>query len=110
MKTEEEDLRAAQTVESLLLFDKRDFVIGHGGRKVPVAELVGKTMGMYFSSHSSGPRRNFTVELVEIYNELRKKGEAFEIVFLSRDKEDFFFLKIIMQACHGWLCHLWTTL
>jgi nucleoredoxin len=79
---------AEQTVESLLLSNERDFVIGHGGRKVPVAELVGKAVGLYFSAHWCSPCRNFTPQLVEIYNELLKKGEAFEIVFLSGDEEE----------------------
>lgn len=86
LRAKNEALRAAQTVESLLLSDERDFVLGHGGRKVPVAELVGKTVGLYFSAHWCGPCRNFTPQLVEIYNELLKRGEAFEIVFLSGDK------------------------
>jgi len=87
LKAKEEALRVAQTVENLLLTDERDFVIGHGGRKVPVAELVGKTVGLYFSAHWCGPCKYFTPQLVEIYNEVVKKGEAFEIVFLSSDKE-----------------------
>jgi nucleoredoxin len=49
---------------------------------------VGKTVGLYFSAHSPGPCKNFTLELVEIYNELLKKGETFEIVFLSLDDEE----------------------
>ena len=51
-------------------------------------ELVGKTVGLYFSAHWCGPCRRFTPELVDIYNKLLKKGEAFKIVFLSGDKEE----------------------
>jgi hypothetical protein len=40
--------------------DKRDFVLGHGGRKVSVTELVRKTVGLYFSGHLRAPCRNFT--------------------------------------------------
>ena len=36
LREKEEAIRAAQTVDSLLLSDERDFVLGHGGRKVGV--------------------------------------------------------------------------
>jgi hypothetical protein len=47
-------------LESLLVSDECNFVIRHGGAQVAVAELVGKTVGLYFSSHSPGPCTNFT--------------------------------------------------
>eukprot|EP01018_Ginkgo_biloba_P027556 Gb_30883 [translate_table: standard] len=90
LKAEEAALRDAQTVESLLVSDERDFVIGHGG-KVRVSELVGKTVCLYFSAHWCGPCQNFTPQLVQIYNELKKKGEALEIVFISDDREEHAF-------------------
>eukprot|EP01018_Ginkgo_biloba_P027555 Gb_22389 [translate_table: standard] len=86
LKAEEEARRAAQTLESLLVSDERDFVITHDGGKVPVSELMGKTVGLYFSAHWCPPCRRFTPELIQIYNELKRKGEAFEIVFISSDK------------------------
>merc|ERR1711915_49463 len=88
LRAEEEALRAAQTVESLLVSDERDFVIAHGRRKVAVAELVGKIVGLYFSDLWCGSSRNFTPQLVEIYNEPMKKGVAFEIVFVSSDTDE----------------------
>ena len=39
LRAREEALRAAQTVESLLLSDERDFVLGNGGRKVSSCPL-----------------------------------------------------------------------
>jgi nucleoredoxin len=44
-------------------------------------------VGLYFSDQSHA-YSEFTPELVKIYNELVKKGEDFEIVFLSRDYEE----------------------
>lgn len=60
--------------------------------QVPVSELVGKTVGLYFSdSRTDSPRREFYTLLLWVYNKLKEKGEKFEVVFISRDKhiEDF---------------------
>ncbi|KAH9319324.1 hypothetical protein KI387_021093, partial [Taxus chinensis] len=54
---------------------------------VPVSELTGKTVGLYFSAHWCLPCRGFTPKLAEVYNKLKQKGESFEIVFLSRDRD-----------------------
>uniref|UniRef100_A0A0D6QTS7 protein-disulfide reductase n=1 Tax=Araucaria cunninghamii TaxID=56994 RepID=A0A0D6QTS7_ARACU len=87
LKAQDEARRAAQTLESLLVSEERDFVITHGGGRVPVSELAGKTVGLYFSAHWCPPCRAFTPMLVQVYTELKEKGEAFEIVFLSSDKD-----------------------
>eukprot|EP00252_Welwitschia_mirabilis_P001358 TRINITY_DN1123_c0_g1_i1.p1 TRINITY_DN1123_c0_g1~~TRINITY_DN1123_c0_g1_i1.p1 ORF type:complete len:579 (+),score=110.09 TRINITY_DN1123_c0_g1_i1:346-2082(+) len=87
LHNEMELAKAEQSFQSLLVTDERDFVISHNN-KVPVTELQGKTVGLYFSGHWCGPCRTFTPELVKIYNELRSKGEAFEIVFCSSDKDE----------------------
>ncbi|XP_057844342.2 probable nucleoredoxin 1-2 isoform X2 [Cryptomeria japonica] len=87
LRAKEEAVRDAQTVESLLVSDERDFVISHG-EKVPISKLVGKTIGLYFSANWCGPCHNFTPLLVDIYNEIKSRGEDFEIVFLSADLEE----------------------
>ncbi|XP_059075687.1 probable nucleoredoxin 1 [Cryptomeria japonica] len=87
LKAKEEIIRAAQTMESLLVSDERDFVITNSGEKVPVSELTGKTVGLYFSAHWCPPCRGFTPKLVQVYNKLKENGEAFEIVFLSSDND-----------------------
>ncbi|KAH9319316.1 hypothetical protein KI387_021085 [Taxus chinensis] len=87
IKAQEEARRAAQTLESLLVSNERNFVITHSGEKVPVSELTGKTVGLYFSAHWCPPCRGFTPMLAEVYNKLKQKGEAFEIVFLSSDRD-----------------------
>jgi len=52
------------------------------------AALKGKTVGIYFSAHWCPPCRGFTPKLAERYKELKAKGEAFEIVFVSSDRDD----------------------
>ncbi|VAH52063.1 unnamed protein product [Triticum turgidum subsp. durum] len=86
---------AAQTLESLLVTGDIDFVIGKDGAKVPVAELVGKTVLLYFSAKWCGPCRAFLPTLVDVYNKVKEKNSDFEIVFISSDRDqssfdDFF--------------------
>jgi len=76
----------------LLLCNKeRYFLIINNGEKVPVMDLVGKIVGLYFLALWCGPCKEFTTQLVEIYDEIMRKGEAFEIVFihLERVEENF---------------------
>ncbi|KAH9291533.1 hypothetical protein KI387_043278 [Taxus chinensis] len=87
IKSQKEARRATQTLESLLVSDERNFVNTHTGKKVQVSELTGKTVGLYFSAHWCPLCREFTPKLAEVYNELKQKGEAFEIVFLSSDRD-----------------------
>ncbi|VAH36746.1 unnamed protein product [Triticum turgidum subsp. durum] len=86
---------ASQTLESLLVTGDVDFVIGKDGAKVPVAELVGKTVLLYFSAKWCGPCRAFLPTLVDVYNKIKEKNSDFEIVFVSSDRDqssfdDFF--------------------
>ncbi|XP_031499412.1 probable nucleoredoxin 1 [Nymphaea colorata] len=78
---------ASQTIESLLVSDERDFVIGKGELKVPVSDLVGKTVLLYFSAHWCPPCRGFTPKLIETYHEIKAKDSAFEIIFVSSDHD-----------------------
>ncbi|KAL5552876.1 hypothetical protein UlMin_040277 [Ulmus minor] len=78
---------AEQTLESILVLGDNDFVIEKNGSKVPVSELVGKTILLYFSAHWCPPCRAFTPRLSEIYNEIKAKGEAFEVIFISSDRD-----------------------
>lgn len=58
---------------------------------MPVTELEGKTIGLHFSLSSFSGSVIFTEKLVKVYNELKEKGESFEIVTipLDIDKESF---------------------
>ncbi|XP_019709919.1 probable nucleoredoxin 1-2 isoform X2 [Elaeis guineensis] len=83
------------TLESLLVSGELDYVIGKDGVKVPVSELNGKNILLYFSAQWCGPCRAFLPKLVEEYNNIKDKDSAFEMVFISSDRdqnsfEDFF--------------------
>jgi len=56
--------------------------------KVPVSELEGKIVGLYFSLSSYGSCRKFTQKLVEVYEKLKERGENFEVVLVSLDDEE----------------------
>ncbi|KAK3151863.1 hypothetical protein QOZ80_3AG0251710 [Eleusine coracana subsp. coracana] len=86
---------ASQTLESLLVSGDLDFVVGKDGTKVPVSELVGKTVLLYFSAKWCGPCRAFLPTLVKEYNKIKEKNKDFEIIFISSDRDqssfdDFF--------------------
>ncbi|XP_077236420.1 putative nucleoredoxin 1 [Tasmannia lanceolata] len=85
----------AQTLESLLVSGEQDFVIGKGGAKVPVAELIGKNILLYFSAQWCPPCRAFLPKLIKSYHKIKAKDDAFEVIFISSDRdqssfEDFF--------------------
>ncbi|XP_031123662.1 probable nucleoredoxin 1 [Ipomoea triloba] len=89
----------AQTLESILVSAARDFVISKDGSKVPVSELVGKNILLYFAAKWSLPCQEFLPKLVKAYQEIKAKddgeGESFEVIFISSDHDqssfdDFF--------------------
>jgi len=43
-------------------------------------------IGLYFSAHWCPPCRRFTPQLAGVYNEMKKLGKSFEIVFISSDR------------------------
>ena len=54
--------------------------------KVPVSELVGKTILLYFSAHWCPPCRSFLPKLIKAYNDIKATNNAFEVVFISSDQ------------------------
>jgi nucleoredoxin len=56
--------------------------------KVPVSELEGKTVGLYFSLFSSKACGDFTPMLIDIYEKLKTKGEGFEVLLMPLDEEE----------------------
>ncbi|XP_064966602.1 probable nucleoredoxin 1-1 [Musa acuminata AAA Group] len=82
-----EKAKAAQTLESLLVAGDLDYVIGKEGLKVPVKELVGKTILLFFSIRRSGTCRGFLTHLIEEYHKIKHMDSAFEVVNISMDKD-----------------------
>lgn len=56
--------------------------------QVPVTELEGKMVGLYFCVGSYGPCAAFTKKLVEVHKALKEKGENFEVVLIYLDEDD----------------------
>ncbi|KAL9666267.1 hypothetical protein QQ045_000593 [Rhodiola kirilowii] len=77
----------AQTLESVLVSGDLDYVIGKGGVKVPVSDLVGKTILLSFSAHWCPPCRAFLPTLIEAYTKIKAKNEAIEVIFISSDRD-----------------------
>ncbi|PUZ40742.1 hypothetical protein GQ55_9G447700 [Panicum hallii var. hallii] len=78
---------ASQTLGSLLVKDDLNFVIQKEGAKVPVSELVGKTVILYFSAKWCPPCRDFLPTLVKEYSKIKEKHSDFEIIFISIDRD-----------------------
>lgn len=81
----------SETLESILVSGDRDFVIETSGSKVPVSELVGKTILLYFSAQWCPPCRDFLPKFIAIYDEIKAKDGAFEVIFVSSDRDQFSF-------------------
>eukprot|EP01018_Ginkgo_biloba_P008989 Gb_03891 [translate_table: standard] len=91
LESEEKAIHASQTLEKLFVTDKRNYVIGHGGKQVSVSSLAGKTVGLYFSAQWCPPCQKFTPRLKAVYNKLTetlKDEEGFEIIFISSDRDE----------------------
>ncbi|XP_060214260.1 probable nucleoredoxin 1 [Lycium barbarum] len=78
----------AQTLESILVTADRNFVISNGGLKVPVCNLVGNNIILYFAASWSLPSREFLPKFVTAYQEIKKKDETFEVIFISSDQDE----------------------
>ncbi|XP_056169347.1 probable nucleoredoxin 1 [Syzygium oleosum] len=77
----------SQALESILVSGDRDFGLGKEGTKIPVSDFVGKTVLLYFSAHRCPPCRAFLPVLMEAYEKIKAKDEAFELIFISSDKD-----------------------
>ncbi|KAK2977507.1 hypothetical protein RJ640_016135 [Escallonia rubra] len=79
--------REAQTLESILVSGDCDFVLGNDGAKIPVSDLVGKNILLYFSAHWCPPCRAFMPKLIEVYQNIKARDDAFEVIFISSDRD-----------------------
>ena len=61
-----------------------------------------KYTALYFSAHWCPPCRAFTPKLVEWYKGFKPKHEDFELVFVSRDKDDAAQLDYMKEAGMPW--------
>ncbi|KAH9318585.1 hypothetical protein KI387_020354 [Taxus chinensis] len=95
LQSEERARHASQTLEKLLVTNKRNYVIAPKGKQVSISSLTGKTVGLYFSAQWCFPCQKFTPRLVSVFNNLKetiKDGEGFEIIFISSDRHEAEFL------------------
>ncbi|KAL6843737.1 hypothetical protein ACP4OV_026308 [Aristida adscensionis] len=79
-------------LQELLGCTETNYVTNADGIKTPIADLIGKTIGLYFGAHWCPPCRAFTKQLREVYNELTiLRPGSFEVIFISTDrsKEEF---------------------
>lgn len=86
LEAEEQAKHASQTIGRLLSTNSRDYLIRQK-EQVPISQLVGKTVGLYFSALRCPPCRKFTPRLVAVYEQLKERTPDFEIVFISIDKD-----------------------
>ncbi|URE10302.1 Nucleoredoxin [Musa troglodytarum] len=77
-----EKARAAQTLESLLVAGDLDYVIRKEGLKVPVKELVGKTILLFFAMNGSIWCQKFLPMLIEAYHKIKRMDSAFEVIYV----------------------------
>lgn len=60
----------------------------HGKAEVATSSLQGAVVGIYFSAHWCGPCREYTPQLVKVYNRLKAKGKSFDLIFVSSDRDE----------------------
>ena len=72
-------------------------------KNVSTDELGGKIIGIYFSAHWCPPCKAFTPELVKFHKKVTKKGEPFEIVFVSSDRNESDMYNYMEEMDMPWL-------
>ncbi|KAJ3673195.1 hypothetical protein LUZ60_006569 [Juncus effusus] len=98
LKEEEENAKRNQTIMSVLANDGRDYLVSNKGDKVPVSDLEGKYVFLYFSITGDDDCDDFTSTLSQIYEKLRQKGENFEVVQILLEKEESSFNQTLQKV------------
>jgi thiol-disulfide isomerase/thioredoxin len=78
-------LTAQQALEALPVTPPTTGEAGDGGGG---GGIKSKVIGIYFSASWCGPCQRFTPRLAECYRALRARNAAFEVVFVSADREE----------------------
>ncbi|KAG9449325.1 hypothetical protein H6P81_009290 [Aristolochia fimbriata] len=79
----------AGSLQALLGSPERDYLISGEGKKIPISDLAGKTVGLYFGGQWSPPCRSFAHQLLDVYDELGvSEPGKFEVVFVSSDSNE----------------------
>ncbi|XP_039780794.1 probable nucleoredoxin 1-2 [Panicum virgatum] len=88
LKEQEKAAKDNQTVHSVLGTHTRDYLISSTGDKVPISELEGKYVALFFVVR---PIDEFTAVLTKIYEKLKEVGEKFEVVavYFNNDESVF---------------------
>ncbi|KAI9098021.1 hypothetical protein K1719_025792 [Acacia pycnantha] len=88
LKSIDQRKREEANLEELLAHEARNFLISRDDRKVPISELAGKTIGLYFCADWSPPSSAFSAQLTDVYNNLNTgKDHCFEVVLISTDRD-----------------------
>lgn len=83
--------------------EPRLFVVAEGKKAdFKKAEKSPKFTALYFSAHWCPPCRAFTPKLVEWYKEFKPKHGDFELVFVSRDKDEGAQLEYMKETGMPW--------
>ncbi|VDL72395.1 unnamed protein product [Nippostrongylus brasiliensis] len=79
-------------------------LLGPDGNEIDAqSALKGKMIALYFSAMWCPSCRQFTPKLARFYKEIKEAGKNFEIVLVSRDREDEDLKEYLTEHCGGWL-------
>ncbi|GMT25872.1 hypothetical protein PFISCL1PPCAC_17169 [Pristionchus fissidentatus] len=66
------------------------------------AHLKDKLVALYFSASWCPPCRAFTPKLKRFYEEVKEAGKDFEVIFVSRDREDEALVEYYKEHMGAW--------